>query len=628
MIGTRRTLEQLPLRTLPLNDSLSSWLGPERTTLGNIASFFLGKLAGIDGASKIGWDRSVLGQSITTASQMLDAQYLNLWEFAGLVTNKPTPADPATWDWTPAVTAWLTEAAASKFTAFAPPGTYLYNQVEIPTANLDIIGAGWNSTFFGPFSANQTLFYKDQAPIAGVDNVTNARVTMRNFAFADEAGLGGCRAIYAQRVLGWSIENVLFRKLTKAVEFNRCQNLSLLNIFTYKGGRFIFDASPYRKFGATFDYTRNINITNVFDLLGYSDLSDTSWFYFRDCVNVLIINVQSPALMGQATGIEILGASEGIELLNTIFVWPHKGVVAAPALVDTGSGTPTVPLRPQYLTFLSVHVDQPASDGMDIDAEFWNMDSVLSLNGIAQGGTGKGIIVRAGCRSWNISKALIRDMSQDGLVIESGAYDGAVRDCDIYNNATASGNQITATLVRPNAVRARDNRVVGNVVVTGGYWPGGNSSDVINRQSGTASLPNVATESDLLTYTIPAGTLKAGGSGIGGQKIKLRANGTTAANTNAKTMRLYFGGVSVASVSTSVSGLAWKLEATIDLNSPGQVEYEGFGYLNGVAPTFARNIAGITETNAVICKVTGTSPAAAATGDIVCEHFSVELTPL
>lgn len=574
------------------------------------------------------WSRSPLSQNISTVQQMSDAQYLNLWEFASAVVTKPDPEQPSTWDWGPAIQAHQNACVSLGLAGFVPPGIYPMSQVVPPTGNFEYIGAGRNATFFRPFSASQTLFYKDQAPIGGVDNVTNARVNWRNFAVNDEAGLGGCRAFYGQRVLGWSFENILCRKLAINFEFNRSQNLNFLNIFEFKGGRWIFDAQPYRKFGATFDYCRNINITNVFDLLGYSDRGGEAWFWFRDAVNVLMTNVQSPALMGLSKGIEIRGASEGIELLNCIFVWPTTGVLVASDLVDTGTGL-NVTLRPQYMSFISVHVDQPSGDAWDIDGEYWNIESSLGVNGIAQpGGTGRGLRIRPTSRWFNVSKTMFRDMSQDGILIESGAVDGTLRDCDVYNNASASGNQITATLTRPNGIRARDNRVVGNVVVTGGYWPGGNSSDVINRQSGSASLPNTAAETDLFTYTIPAGTLKAGGSGIGGQKIRLRANGTTAANTNSKTMRLYYGAASVASVVTAVSGAAWMLDAIIDLNSPGQAEYQGMGFLNGVAPTFARNIAGINEALAQIVKVTGTSPSAAGTGDIVCEHFSVELMPL
>lgn len=56
------------------------------------------------GAKMSGWKRSPLTSAISTVGQMLDAQGRSIWEFADLVTNKPDPANPNTWDWTPAFT--------------------------------------------------------------------------------------------------------------------------------------------------------------------------------------------------------------------------------------------------------------------------------------------------------------------------------------------------------------------------------------------------------------------------------------------------------------------------------------------------------------------------------------------
>lgn len=57
------------------------------------------------GAGMVGWERQALTTAIDAAGKMLDAQSVNIWEFANFVTNKPTPGDPGTWDWTPAVVA-------------------------------------------------------------------------------------------------------------------------------------------------------------------------------------------------------------------------------------------------------------------------------------------------------------------------------------------------------------------------------------------------------------------------------------------------------------------------------------------------------------------------------------------
>ena len=81
------------------------------------------------GAGMSGWKRSPLKSAITTAGQMLNAQGRSIWEFADLVTNKPDPANPNTWDWTPAFTK-ACEGQISLFpageqcTVVVPPGIY------------------------------------------------------------------------------------------------------------------------------------------------------------------------------------------------------------------------------------------------------------------------------------------------------------------------------------------------------------------------------------------------------------------------------------------------------------------------------------------------------------------------
>lgn len=82
------------------------------------------------GAGMSGWKRSPLKSAITTAGQMLNAQGRSIWEFADLVTNKPDPANPNTWDWTPAFTK-ACEGILSLFpvgeldcTVVVPPGIY------------------------------------------------------------------------------------------------------------------------------------------------------------------------------------------------------------------------------------------------------------------------------------------------------------------------------------------------------------------------------------------------------------------------------------------------------------------------------------------------------------------------
>ena len=60
------------------------------------------------------WKRNRLTQAITTVGSMLDAQSVQAYEFANLITDKPDPADPSTWDWYPAIAAAVNYATTLK----------------------------------------------------------------------------------------------------------------------------------------------------------------------------------------------------------------------------------------------------------------------------------------------------------------------------------------------------------------------------------------------------------------------------------------------------------------------------------------------------------------------------------
>jgi hypothetical protein len=61
-------------------------------------------------------------------------------------------------------------------------------------------------------------------------------------------------------------------------------------------------------------------------------------------------------------------------------------------------------------------------------------------------------------------------------------------------------------------------------------------------------------EDDLMSYTLPANALSAAGKGV-----RITANGTTANNSNPKTVKLYFGGTEIATLALTVSQVnAWR----------------------------------------------------------------------
>ncbi|WP_160511124.1 phage tail fiber protein [Pseudomonas aeruginosa] len=88
------------------------------------------------GASLVGYKRSLLSSSVTTVKQMLDTMPIRVWEFASAITDKPDPADPSTWDWTPALQTmvdsaqtYISGSGSKRVTCLIGPGTFLIKSV-------------------------------------------------------------------------------------------------------------------------------------------------------------------------------------------------------------------------------------------------------------------------------------------------------------------------------------------------------------------------------------------------------------------------------------------------------------------------------------------------------------------
>jgi hypothetical protein len=63
--------------------------------------------APVGNAASVSWVRGLIIDSIVSVQQALDGAAVNIWEFAGLVVSRPNPADPTTWNWSPALAAGL-----------------------------------------------------------------------------------------------------------------------------------------------------------------------------------------------------------------------------------------------------------------------------------------------------------------------------------------------------------------------------------------------------------------------------------------------------------------------------------------------------------------------------------------
>ncbi|HBO1834032.1 right-handed parallel beta-helix repeat-containing protein [Pseudomonas aeruginosa] len=94
------------------------------------------ELAEQNGGTLVGWKRTQLSASIDTIQQLADSIPIRVWEFAEMVSDKPSP-DPATWNWTPAFQALISAAQAAiaatgkPVSVFIGPGKFQITSVQM-----------------------------------------------------------------------------------------------------------------------------------------------------------------------------------------------------------------------------------------------------------------------------------------------------------------------------------------------------------------------------------------------------------------------------------------------------------------------------------------------------------------
>ena len=142
---------------------------------------------------------------------------------------------------------------------------------------------------------------------------------------------------------------------------------------------------------------------------------------------------------------------------------------------------------------------------------------------------------------------------------------------------------------------------------------------LVNAQTGTATTSvATTTEQTLLSYTLAPGALATAG-----QSIRAYCWGHTSANTNNKTMKLYFGSTSVTTPAAGTNNLGWWLEIIVMRRTATTQGFLGKGLVNttAVAPSLsdaAENLA-----NSVLIKCTGTN-GNASSNEITASGMIVE----
>lgn len=147
----------------------------------------------------------------------------------------------------------------------------------------------------------------------------------------------------------------------------------------------------------------------------------------------------------------------------------------------------------------------------------------------------------------------------------------------------------------------------------------GGTTRLNSNVTSVSSLANTS-ENDLQTYSLPGGTLATNGD-----IIHIIVCGTLAATTRSRTVRLYWGSTTLATLtSSSSSETRWKVEAWVIRTGAATQLAEALAYQ---VASFSNGQANKTETlsGAITIKITGQVGAGAVAGDITSDWLFVEM---
>ena len=180
----------------------------------------------------------------------------------------------------------------------------------------------------------------------------------------------------------------------------------------------------------------------------------------------------------------------------------------------------------------------------------------------------------------------------------------------------------------PNGFRLIDGTVLNKIfngnIATSPAIVAGQSSSTINAEgllyANFTSTGNTAdtTEDTLLSFSLPAKALSAANKGV-----RIRAWGTTAANADNKTVRLYFGSEVIASPTAATNAKGWNLELDVFKTGSNTQVVFGSGQVDVTPITILQTTGAETDTGTITIKVTGQAGTANA-NDIVAKGLVIE----
>jgi len=176
----------------------------------------------------------------------------------------------------------------------------------------------------------------------------------------------------------------------------------------------------------------------------------------------------------------------------------------------------------------------------------------------------------------------------------------------------------TDTLAGIAATQTLTNKTLTDSVHNAGSGSETLSPEGLINYDSTEAANSGSSETDLISYSLPANSLSANGKGL-----RIKVVGVTAANTNVKTIRLYFGASVMISndVTTTPSNKAWEFEALVMRDASTTQEFVAKGTVGAANQTSVVSALAATVTGAITIKVTGQGT---SDSDITAKFMTVE----
>ena len=179
------------------------------------------------------------------------------------------------------------------------------------------------------------------------------------------------------------------------------------------------------------------------------------------------------------------------------------------------------------------------------------------------------------------------------------------------SSSTVVGTDVTQTLTNKPLTDSLHNAGSGSET----FRPDG----IIGINTDASATGANTTETDLITFSLPANSLSASARGV-----QIKAWGTTANNANTKTARVYFGNSVLVSnnVTTAPNGVSWILEAEVFRTGSSTQDAIGQGIAGNVAQSASFSLPTEDCTGIITIKVTGQNGTATAS-DITAQGMLV-----